>query len=359
MIKYPARSIQWRLKQCTVQRGLGLESLRIIVTGGAGFIGTHLCRKLLAEGHNVTVIDNESNSVRSSVPRGAEFCLGDVTRPEDLEPVFAKGCDAVCHLAGQVSIIRAFDNPVADLRTNVEGTVNVVEMCLAHRVPRLIYASSMTAYGDTRVVPTPESESCRPDSYYGITKFAAECFVHATAARPDLQHRFDVTSLRMFSVFGPGQAWDNPYQGVLGIFLGRLQRGEPITIFGDGKQTRDFVYVEDIVDGWLAALKKPSDTASKFFNLGSGRPLSINELAERVVAAYGLEPKDHEIVYAPARPGEQRQVQADISLAGKVLGWRPKTSFETGLLETIRWKGGSELHEARASPATVSMRQRT
>lgn len=332
--------------------------MRIIVTGGAGFIGTHLCRKLLADGHQVTVIDNEFNSDRSSVPNGAEFCLGDVTRPEDLEPVFSKGCDAVCHLAGQVSIIRAFDNPVADLRTNVEGTINVVEMCLAHRVPRLIYASSMTAYGDTGVVPTPESESCRPDSYYGITKFAAECFVHATAARPDLAHRFDVTSLRMFSVFGPGQAWDNPYQGVLGIFLGRIKRGEPITIFGDGKQTRDFVYIEDIVGGWLAVLNNPEQTAGKIFNLGSGRALSINELAERAIAAYGLGSNGHEIIYAPSRPGEQRQVQADISLAEKTFDWRPKMSFETGLLETVRWAGGSEAQQAPGRPAAVSMRQK-
>jgi UDP-glucose 4-epimerase len=338
---------------------LGLESLRIIVTGGAGFIGTHLCRKLLAEGHQVTVIDNEFNSDRSSVPSGAEFYLGDVTRPEDLEPVFAKGCDAVCHLAGQVSIIRAFDNPIADLRTNVEGTINVVEMCLAHGVSRLIYASSMTAYGDTRVVPTPESEPCRPDSYYGITKFAAECFVHATAARPDLPHPFNVTSLRMFSVFGPGQAWDNPYQGVLGIFLGRLQRGEPITIFGDGKQTRDFIYVADVVDGWLAVLNKPEDTAGRIFNLGSGKPLSINELAERTVAAYGLGPNDHEIAYSPARPGEQRRVQADIMLADKSFGWRPKTSFETGLSETIRWAGGRGTHDVRVNQSTVALRRPT
>ena len=124
-------------------------------------------------------------------------------------------------------------------------------MCLRYRVPRLVYASSMTAYGDASLVPTPETEPCRADSYYGITKYAAERYVHATAKRPDLEFPFSVTSLRMFSVFGPGQAWDNPYQGVLGIFLGKLQRGEPITIFGDGEQTRDFVYVGDVIEGWV------------------------------------------------------------------------------------------------------------
>jgi UDP-glucose 4-epimerase len=314
--------------------------LKVLVTGGAGFIGTHLCRRLLESAHDVTVLDNEFNSSRKSVPAGARFVFGDVTRPADLEALFARGIDAVCHLAGQVSIIRAFDNPVADLRTNVEGTINVVEMCLKHRVRRLIYASSMTAYGDTSVVPTPETEPCRPDSYYGITKFAAERFVHATATRPDLDFRFDVTSLRMFSVFGPGQAWDNPYQGVLGIFLGRIQRGEPITIFGDGEQTRDFVYIGDIVDAWIAALTNASATAGGVFNLGSGHPRSINELAAAVLAAHGRSVRDYDVRHAPPRPGEQRRVQADIRLARDTFGWQPRTSFEDGLAATMRWAGG-------------------
>lgn len=316
--------------------------MRILVTGGAGFIGTHLCRRLLDSGHQVTVLDNLSNSIRDTVAAEARFVLGDVTRPQDLEPVFADGVEAVCHLAGQVSIIRAFDNPVADLRTNVEGTINVVEMCVKHRVPRLIYASSMTAYGDTSVVPTPETEPCRPDSYYGITKFAAERFVHATAARPDLDFRFDVTSLRMFSVFGPGQAWDNPYQGVLGIFLGRIQRGEPITIFGDGEQTRDFVYIDDIVDGWVGALDNPQATAGHIFNLGSGRPHSINDLATKVLAAHGFGPGGYDLRHAPTRPGEQRRVQADIRAAREAFGWQPKSSFEDGLAATMRWEGGAK-----------------
>ena len=320
-----------------------LHGLKIIITGGAGFIGTHLTRRLLAQGQTVTVIDNEFNSTRDRVPEGARFVFGDVTRPHDLEPVFAEGHDAVCHLAGQVSIIRAFDNPVADLRTNVEGTVNVVQMCLAHRVPRLIYASSMTAYGDTSVVPTPETQPCMPDSYYGITKFAAERFVHATAERPDLAFPFRVTSLRMFSVYGPGQAWDNPYQGVLGIFLGKLQRGEPITIFGDGEQTRDFVFIGDIINAWMAVLENPDATAGRIFNLGSGHPLSINELAQKVLAANGIAHGSYDLRHAPTRPGEQRQVQADIRYARETFGWQPKTTFADGLAATMAWAGQDEM----------------
>jgi UDP-glucose 4-epimerase len=323
--------------------------MRIVVTGGAGFIGSHLIRRLLADGHELTVVDNESNGKRDNVPREISFINGDVTRLAGIEPAFARGLDAVCHIAGQVSIIRSFDDPAADLRTNTEGTLNVLQLCLKYKVPRLVYASSMTIYGDCQTVPTPESEPCRPDSYYGITKHAAERYVHATAERPDLDFTFSVSSLRMFSVFGPGQAWDNPYQGVLGIFLGKLQRGEPITIFGDGEQTRDFVYIDDIVEGWVRALNTP-EAAGGVFNLGSGNSLSINQLAERAIAAYGL--RGHPIIRKPGRPGEQRRVQADISRAKAVLGWEPKTSFEAGLAETIRL-GGDLFASAQPRPQAV------
>jgi UDP-glucose 4-epimerase len=309
--------------------------MKILVTGGAGFIGSHLCNRLLEEGHVVSVIDNEFNGRRENVPSSARYLRADVVRPAEIEPVFAAGLDAVCHLAGQVSIIRSFADPVADLRTNVEGTLNILQLSLRYKVPRLLYASSMTAYGDCRVVPTPEEEPCKPDSYYGITKHAAERFVHATADRPDLEREFSVTSLRMFSVYGPGQALDNPYQGVLGIFIGNVLRGEPITIFGDGEQTRDFVYIDDIVDAWVQTLDHPNANGG-VFNFGSGRSLSINQLAQHVLTAFGYAPDRYEIRHAPSRPGEQRRVQADIGRARSILGWQPRTSFEAGLAETVR-----------------------
>jgi len=307
--------------------------MRVLVTGGAGFIGAHLCRRLLADGHAVSVVDNEFNGKRESLPPEVQFILGDVARSDEVEPAFAHGLDAVCHIAGQVSIIRSFANPVLDLRTNVEGTLNVLQLCLKYKVPRLLYASSMTIYGNGGAVPTPETERCWPDSYYGITKLAGERFVHATAERPDLGFDFKVTSLRMYSVYGPGQALDNPYQGVLGIFLGNVMRGEPITIFGDGEQTRDFVYIDDIVEGWARVLATPA-TAGQAINLGSGRSLSINQLADAAIGACGGKGR---IVRAPARPGEQRSVQADVSRAKALMGWEPRTPFEKGLEETLRW----------------------
>ncbi len=323
--------------------------MKVLVTGGAGFIGIHLARRLLADGHEVFVVDNESNGDPALLPAGAKYTRGDVTKPDEIEAVFAAGLDAVCHIAGQVSIIKAFSDPVADLRTNTEGTVQVLKLCVKYKVPRLLYASSMTLYGDCKLVPTPETEPCMPDSYYGITKFAAERYVHSTAERPDLGFDFSVTSLRMFSVYGPGQSYNNPYQGVLGIFSGNVLRGEPITIFGDGEQTRDFVFVEDIVDGWSRALTAPA-AKGRIINLGGGRSTSINQLADAVVGAFGHAKGGYEIRHAPGRPGEQRSVQADIRKAGELLGWAPKTSFEAGLKKTVEW-AKSEFRKSSPSAA--------
>lgn len=321
--------------------------MKVLITGGAGFIGVHLARRLLADGHEVIAADNESNGDLSLVPRGAKAVRADVTKPEELDPVFAGGIDAVCHIAGQVSIIKAFSDPVGDLRTNTEGTVQTLKLCVKYKVPRLIYASSMTLYGDCKVVPTPESEPCVPDSYYGITKFAAERYVHSTAARPDLGFDFSVTSLRMFSVYGPGQSYNNPYQGVLGIFSGNVLRSEPITIFGDGEQTRDFVFVGDIVDGWSRALANKA-AKGQVINLGGGRETSINDLAHAVTDAFGFAKGKYDIRHAPGRPGEQRSVQADVSKARELLGWEPKTSFEEGLKQTVAW---AKSEFAKTAPA--------
>lgn len=323
--------------------------MRILVTGGAGFIGSHLTRRLIAEGHAVSVVDNESTGRRENVPATAWYARADVRRPVEIEPAFARGLDAVCHIAGQVSITRAFSDPAADLATNVEGTLNVLQLCVQYEVPRLLYASSMTVYGDTGAVPTPETEPCQPDSYYGITKHAAERYVHATAARTDLGFHLQVTSLRMFSVYGPVQALDNPYQGVLGIFLGRLLRGEPLIVHGDGEQTRDFVYIDDIVEGWVRALGNPG-AHGRVLNLGSGRSLSINQLAARAAAALGHRPGRYPILHGPARPGEQQRVQADIRRARAVLGWEPRVDFATGLGETARWARSTSSFVKRGAP---------
>ena len=272
------------------------------------------------------------------MPTIAAYARADVTRSARSSPTFARGLDAVCHIAGQVSIIRSFSDPVADLRTNVEGTLNILQLCLKYRVPRLLYASSMTLYGDSQTVPTSETEPCLPDSYYGITKYAAERYVpRDRAERPDLGFDIprdiaaDVQRVRS----GPGRS-TILIRACFGIFLGNLMRGEPIRIFGDGEQTRDFVYIDDIVDGWARALTTDAANGA-IINLGSGRSLSINQLAARAIAAFGHTPGGYEIIRASARPGSSARSEPTSQRHVRSWAWEPRTTFDAGLAKTVRW----------------------
>lgn len=309
---------------------------RILVTGGAGFIGSHIVDRLIRDDHNVIVIDDESTGSRKNVHPGAEYIRGDITLEEDLDRVFKKDLDAVYHLAARASVIRAFEEPEDDLHVNVFGTVRVLQKCLKYRVPRLLYASSMTSYGQPTSIPTPEDYPCRPISYYGITKYSSERYVHTTAERTDLSASLEVTSFRMFNVYGPRQSLTNAYQGVLAIFIGNLVRGEPITIFSDGEQSRDLVHVSDAVEAFIMALDNPN-AYGEVFNIGSGVSHSINELADAVMAAMGQSRESWEVNYLPERPGDQRHMLADIGKSRNVLGWEPKVPFEKGMIDTVRW----------------------
>ena len=310
---------------------------RVLVTGGAGFIGSHLTDRLLADGFAVTVLDNLTTGVRENVPNEARLVEGDVGDREAVADVFAsERFDAVFHIAGQASIRLSFAEPEVDLRTNVIGTVNVLRASIDSGVPRLVNASSMTAYGEPDVVPTPEDVACVPVSYYGVTKYAAERYAHVTEARPDVD--LAVTSLRMFNVYGPRQSISNPYQGVLAIFIGNVLRGEPITIHGDGLQTRDFVYIDDVVNAWMRVLDDPAANG-RVLNVGSGRETSVNELADAVLAAFGESRESWEIGHEDVQLGDQRRAAADVSaIAG--IGWRPATTFADGVARTVRWARG-------------------
>jgi UDP-glucose 4-epimerase len=307
---------------------------RVLVTGGAGFIGSHLTERLLADGWGVTVVDNLATGSRANVPDAAEFVECDVADQESTNRVFAATAfDAVCHIAGQASIRISFAEPERDLRTNVVGTLNVLRGCVASGVPRLVNASSMTAYGEPAEIPTPESAPCVPVSYYGVTKYAAERYAHVAGARADVE--LAVTSLRMFNVYGPRQGLDNPYQGVLAIFLGNVLRGEPVTIHGDGAQTRDFVFVSDVVDAWMRVLDEP-DTHGAVLNVGSGHETSVNQLADAVLAALGESRDTWEMARSDVQLGDQRRSAAEAS-AIRALGWSPSVDLIEGVARTAEW----------------------
>ena len=311
-------------------------SRRVLVTGGAGFIGSHMADRLLADGNEVVILDNESTGTRANVPAAAHYIAGDVRNPEDVARAFDGGLDAVFQIAGQASTILAFDNPQNDLSINVGGTLNILQACLEHQVPRLVYASSMICYGHPEQVPISEDHPCRPVSYYGITKYAAERYVHATAARNDLDFDFQVTSFRMFNVYGPRQSLANFYQGVVTNFMANIIQEQPIIIHSDGEQTRDFIYVEDVVNAWVKALDSPR-THGQVFNLGSGEGITINRLADITLASFDKNRDTHTILYEPVRPGDLRYMQAEMSRTWESLDWTPRTPFDEGMEYTLRW----------------------
>ena len=309
---------------------------RVLVTGGAGFIGSNLSDELIRRGYRVTIIDSLVTGLRENINPEAKFIKGDVRKPMDLEKVFRDKIDVIFHIAGCASTIKSFDDPAKDLKTNVLGTINVINAAVKHKVGRVLYASSMTSYGVPECLPVAEKQATRPIAYYGITKYAGERYVLATGLRTDIAVKINATAFRMFNVYGRRQSLTNPYQGVVSIFIGNVLRGEQVTIFGDGKQSRDYVHINDVAHAWIGAIENRK-SFGEVFNLGSGTRVSVNSLVDTILKSFGKDRKKYRLVYREARPGDQRHMQADIKKAGKLLGWKPKISFEDGMADTIEW----------------------
>ncbi len=313
-----------------------MRKKRVLVTGGAGFIGSGIADALISKGYNVTIIDSLATGLKKNVNKKALFIKGDVRNKKDVEKCFRKKADVIFHIAGCASTIRSFDDPAEDLKTNVLGTVNIINAAIKHRVKRVLYASSMTAYGAPDALPVKESSSTVPISYYGITKFSGERYVMATGERNDLPFKINTTAFRMFNVYGRRQSLTNPYQGVVSIFIGNAARGEPIMVFGDGKQSRDYVNIKDVAAAWTNAINNRK-SFGKVFNLGSGTRISVNRLINYILKGFGKSRKNYKIVYRPVRPGDQRHMQADISRAKKILKWKPEVLFGEGIADVISW----------------------
>lgn len=299
----------------------------LLVTGGAGFIGSRLARALLAGGHRVTVLDNLSVGRREAVPAEARFVHGDIRDAAAVQDALT-GVDGVFHLAAQVTIRGSFDRFYEDLDANVMGTARLLREVDPAQVKWFTLASSMAVYADApSAAPIAESHPTQPISPYGIGKLAAE-----GVARQILAARgIPFSAVRYFNTFGPGQTY-TPYVGVITIFVTRLLGGEPITIFGDGEQQRDFVHVDDIAAGTMATMGRTPGT----YNLGTGRGTSLNQLAALLIErlAPGHAPR-----YAPPQAGELRFSVADITAARQSLGYQPTRRLEhdiDGVIEDIR-----------------------
>ena len=300
--------------------------MKVLVTGGAGFIGSHVADALIRAGHTVAIVDDLSTGNRAWLPPKAAFYELDI-RSEELGGVFAaERPDAVSHLAAQASVGRSVSDPAFDASVNIGGGLNVLDCCRRFDVRRMIYSSSGGAgYGDTDLIPTSEDHPTRPASPYGITKVAMEQYLEAWGALWGLTG----VSLRYANVYGPRQ---NPHgeAGVVAIFCSRLLAGQPLVINGDGLQTRDFVHVSDVAAANLLALER-ADVAGQV-NIGTGVETSVNAICDGLSKAAGSRV---ETVHAPERPGEQRRSCLSPKLAERLLGWRPTVLLDDGLAQTL------------------------
>lgn len=308
--------------------------MRSLVTGGAGFIGSHLTDALIARGDEVLVLDDLSSGRRGNLAgalaAGANLQVGDVTDAGAVAGAFAAHePEQVFHLAAQVDVRKSVADPVFDLGVNVAGTIRLLEAAVAARCQRFIFASTGGAIygeGEGRDLPLGESAECRPDAPYGQSKLAAEGYLDLFSRLYGLS----TVALRLGNVYGPRQ---DPHgeAGVVAIFCGALLEGARPRVFGDGEQTRDYIHVDDVVGAFLAA---SASGAGGAFNVGTGREGSVLELGRELAAAYGLE-FDPEM--APARPGEVQRIAISSARAAVELDWRPAVRLEEGLARTAEW----------------------
>ena len=304
--------------------------MRVLVTGGAGFIGSHICDRLAEDGHDLIVLDNLSTGHVEQIHPRARFYQMDIDGPWLDEMFRIERPEAVVHEAAQASVRRSVEDPVFDARVNVLGTTGLLEASVRHGVRRFIFASTGGAlYGDKAPIPTPEDAEMVPISPYGASKLAAEGYLRTYHAL----HGLSYAALRYANVYGPRQ---DPHgeAGVVAIFAGRLLRGEEARINGDGRQTRDFVYVGDVALANAAALTSDAVGA---FNVGTGEETSINTIFGLLADLTGSKQKE---VHGPALPGEQRRSVVDASLIGRVMGWRPRTPLREGLAQTVSFFRG-------------------
>jgi UDP-glucose 4-epimerase len=307
---------------------------RVLVTGGAGFIGSHIAEAYLAAGWEVVVLDDLSRGHQRNIPSGARFVKADVRTPEARKVLADGGFTVLNHHAAQIDVRVSVDEPALDAGINVVGLVNLLDGAGAGGVRRVVFASSGgVVYGDPDVVPTPETAPKAPISPYGVSKLAGEYYMRALAAL----RGFEVVAMRYANVFGPRQDHKSE-AGVVSIFVSRLLEQRPLTVFGDGKQTRDYVFVRDVaranVLASTAAVPAGSTIDDTAFNIATGRQTNVLELAELVGKVMAQKPV---IEMAPARPGELYRSSLDISKAGKMLGWRPEFGFAEGLPQLVDW----------------------
>jgi UDP-glucose 4-epimerase len=301
--------------------------MKVLVTGGAGFIGSHVADALLAEGHTVHVLDNLVNGYREQVPSGVRLHVLDIGDHAVRDLFVEHRFDVLVHLAAQIDVRRSVSDPAFDARVNVLGLLNLLEAGRAAGLQRVVFSSSGGAlYGEPVRVPQNETHPERPQSPYGVSKLVSERYL---AYYSDI-HGLTTVSLRYANVYGPRQTPEGD-AGVIAVFTEQMLAGRTVTIYGDGLQTRDYVYVGDVVRANQLALQLPTSGA---YNIGTGIETSVIELYHALASALGVDPG---FALAPARTGEVTRSVLDASQAALAMGWRPELRLADGLTHTIAW----------------------
>jgi nucleoside-diphosphate-sugar epimerase len=322
---------------------------KYIVTGGAGFIGSALVRGLLALGDGtVEVIDDLSTGRQENLEEVASqivFHRADIRDFDAVSSILA-GADTVFHIAAIPSVPKSIVDPVPSHESNIDGTFNVLRACVEGKVRKVVYAASSSAYGDTEVLPKIETMQPNPKSPYAAQKLMGEYYCSAFSSCYGL----DATSLRFFNVYGPRQDPGSPYSGIISVFMTCVLNRTSPTIYGDGEQTRDFTYIDDVVDLVIKASKAPG-VAGKVFNAGNGNRYSLNQIWKLVQKTEGVEVAAK---YGPPRAGDVRDSQADTAAAVRELGHAPRFSIEEGLRRTLDWYRSSVSQESGTAIAAAS-----
>jgi len=308
-----------------------MSNKRVLITGGAGFIGSHLAKRLLEMGYNVTILDNLTTGESDNIPSGADFLNGDISKKKTYKLLPDLKFSYVLHLAAQSSGEISNEKPDLDLEVNTLGTLLLLRWCIKNKIPRFIYASSMAVYGDSVKNPVSETDPCSPLSFYGISKFSSEQYIHHFS-----QNGLNTTIFRMFSVYGPGQNMSNLKQGMISIFMAYLMKNEEIWVKGNKDRFRDFIYIDDVVDAWVSAMDQPA-AYGKTYNLATGKKTYVHQLINEEIKTFNLNPETYPVKYEGTTPADQYGLYADVSKIRSDLTWYPKTELKTGLKLMADW----------------------
>ncbi len=309
--------------------------MKILITGSAGFLGSHLSEKYVREGHKVYALDNllngNLNNIRTLLHRKNFKFIHDDVRNQEIYQRLPTDLDAIIHLAAQIHVDRSIVNPEETFNINVNGTMKVLEFARMNDIEKILFASTSEIYGSAKYVPMNEDHSLSAQHPYGVSKIAADRLCYTYNETYDL----GIDILRCFNLFGPRQK-DSGYGGVIAIFINRILQNKPPIIYGNGNQTRDYMYITDAVDAYDKVLTSTNNPGKNGINFGSGTEKSINEIAE-LILKHANSDKSLKPIHVDPRPTEVQRLYADISKAKDVLEFQPKTSFEEGIISLLEW----------------------